>query len=64
MKQHVILSDNRKVGTGWRPPLPDLRDYNECHPKLQEAIKKLGIDPDAPLPAKTDLRQWCSPVQD
>lgn len=64
MNNQVILPDNRVVGTGWRPPLPDLRDYDECHPKLQETLKKLGIDDKAPLPAQVDLRQWCSPVPD
>lgn len=60
MNTHITLPDNRVVGTGWRPPLPDLRDYTECHPDIQEILKKLAIDDKAPLPAKVDLRQWCS----
>ncbi len=60
MPAHVILPDSREVGTGWRPPLPDLRDYTECHPKLRETIKRLGLDKTEPLPPKTDLRRWCS----
>lgn len=59
MHAHVILPDSREVGTGWLPPLPDLRDYTECHPSLQETIKRLGIDDTAPLPEKADLRRWC-----
>ncbi|WP_110955075.1 C1 family peptidase [Anaerosinus massiliensis] len=63
MKQYVILQDKRKVGTGWCPPLPDLRDYNEYHPNLEETVQKLGIANDVSLPNKIDLRQWCTPVQ-
>ena len=64
MKCIVGLTANKTVGTGWLPPLPDLRDYTECHPSLTEVMQKLGLDPAAPLPDKTDLRQWCSPVQE
>ena len=64
MKQRVMLPDNRKVGTGWLPPLPDLRDYTEGHPKLEQAVQKLGVADIVPLPEKVDLRPWCSPVQD
>ena len=64
MNLHVILPDNRRLGTGWRPPLPDLRDYDETHPKLADALQKLGIDAAASLPQQVDLRQWCSPVQE
>lgn len=58
MKQHVMLP-NRTAGTGWLPPLPDLRDYTECHPKILKAVEKLGLAADTPLPDKVDLRQWC-----
>lgn len=64
MNARIVLPDSRVVGTGWLPPLPDLRDYNEDHPNLQQTLKKLGMDRDTPLPDRVDLRQWCSPVQD
>lgn len=64
MKLKVILPDGRRVGTGWLPSLPDLRDYTECHPKLAKPLHKLRVDDAAPLPDKADLREWCSPVQD
>jgi len=54
------------VGTGWLPPLPDLRDYTAEHPEITEMAKKLGISPtEKPkaLPPKVDLRQWCSPIE-
>ncbi|EGO61944.1 C1 family peptidase [Acetonema longum] len=63
MKLKVILPDGRRVGTGWLPSLPDLRDYTECHPKLAKPLHKLRVDDVTPLPDKADLRQWCSPVQ-
>lgn len=64
MKKHALLKNSRLTGTGWLPPLPDLRDYTECHPKLEKTLKKLGVTGSALLPDKTDLRQWCSPVQE
>ncbi len=57
-----------KVGTGWLPPLPDLRDYTEDHPKMAPMMKKLDI-PTAKkaarlkLPSQVDLRKWCSPIE-
>lgn len=64
MKKQVVLSDKRTVGTGWRPPLPDVRDYTAAHPKLAQTLRKLGLKKKLVLPDKVDLRQWCSPVQE
>lgn len=64
MKKQVVLSDKRMVGTGWRPPLPDVRDYTAAHPKLAQTLRKLGLKKKLVLPDKIDLRQWCSPVQE
>ncbi len=63
--QPVVLSEtNEIVGTGWLPPLPDLRDYTRDNPEIRDISEKLRISAAAPsLPAKTDLRQWCSPVE-
>lgn len=55
------------VGTGWLPPLPDLRDYTGDTPEIAVMQKKISISlakKVAPsLPLKIDLRQWCSPVE-
>ena len=54
------------VGTGWLHPLPDLRDYTEEHPEIAAMAEMLGIRPGEKQkepPAKEDLRQWCSPVE-
>lgn len=64
MKHQIVLSDNRVVGTGWLPPLPDLRDYTEIHPKIETVIQKLALADSSLLPDKVDLRQWCSKIQD
>ena len=55
------------VGTGWLPPLPDLRDYTESHPKITALADELGLGAAAagtllPLPPSVDLRNWCSPI--
>jgi C1A family cysteine protease len=55
------------VGTGWLPPIPDLRDYTEKHPAIAEMATKLRIKPTVKavpkLAAKVDLRQWCSNIE-
>ncbi len=54
------------VGTGWLPPLPDLRDYTDTHPEIAEMNKKLRLPKGKELkslPATVDLRSWCSPVE-
>jgi len=60
----VTLKDSRKVGTGWLPPKPDLRDYTVSHQNLSPLIKQLNLHAvKEKLPASVDLRSWCSPVE-
>lgn len=59
-----IPETNEIVGTGWLPPMPDLRDYSAENPEIKDITKKLGLSVKAPsIPATVDLRQWCSPVE-
>ena len=54
------------VGTGWLPPLPDLRDFTDAKPEIAEMAKKLGFSKGGRLkaaPASIDLRNWCSPIE-
>ena len=52
------------VGTGWLPPRPDMRDYTVNHKDIKPIIKKLGIPGGKMMSApSTDLRKWCSPVE-
>ncbi|MFX0197476.1 MAG: C1 family peptidase [Candidatus Hodarchaeota archaeon] len=54
------------VGTGWLPPLPDLRDFTDAEPEIAEMAKKLGLPKGEEMkapPEKVDLRDWCSPVE-
>jgi C1A family cysteine protease len=66
--EHVEIPETKEiVGTGWLPPLPDLRDYTVEHPEIAPLTEKLGITPTAikapSLPPNVDLRQWCSPIE-
>jgi len=66
MYKKVVIPDTGEiVGTGWLPPLPDLRDYTREHPEIVKMAKKLGIlqTKEQKLPHKFDLRQWCSSIQ-
>jgi len=54
------------VGTGWLPPLPDLRDYTESVPEIAAIAKMLGVSKSGKgknVAATVDLRKWCSPVE-
>lgn len=55
------------AGTGWLPPLPDLRDFTDAEPRIVEIVKKLGLPrarESRTVPSSVDLRSWCSPVED
>lgn len=54
------------LGTGWLPPLPDLKDYTEAEPKIAEMAHKLKVPKNFELeasPSSVDLRPWCSKVE-
>jgi C1A family cysteine protease len=51
---------------GWRPDLPDFRDYTPAHDKigpLLSSSRALTRSTDN-VPDKTDLSAWCSPIED
>ena len=49
-------------GLGWRPDLPDFRDYTTTQQDVAALLKKVNLKKAAPT--AVDLRQWCSPVED
>lgn len=60
------------VGTGWLPPLPDLRDYTAEHEDerpeadISQMSQQLGITEataSLSIPSSQDLRPWCSPIE-
>jgi C1A family cysteine protease len=69
-----IPETEEKFGTGWLPPLPDLRDYTTDTPDIATMSQNLKISPTTlkgtaeagmptGLPPRMDLRQWCSPIE-
>ena len=53
-----LRSINLTCGTGWIPPKPDLRDYTEETPKIQDMAKMLKVYPvkrSAPMAPTTDM---------
>ena len=60
----VLPGSNEIVGTGWLPPMPDLRDYTEDQKEIKAISKKLGLGAGKmKVTTSVDLRQWCSPVE-
>lgn len=64
----VLEETNETKGTGWLQPMPDLRDYRHESPKIAAMAKLLKIGASVTnlkaVPAKVDLRAWCSPIED
>jgi len=57
----------RAVGLGWLPDYADWRDYTPEHPKVSADFKRANLARTTEatgLPAKVDLREWCSPIED
>jgi len=60
----VLPGTSAALGTGWLPPMADLRDYTVGQPEIKEMATGLKLAGPAPaLPASTDLRAWCSPIE-
>lgn len=57
---------------GWIPDLPDTRDFTATNQKVKKGEKesvsgllsKTGILKATVIPTSSDLRQWCSPIED
>lgn len=63
-----MKKNDYRLRMGWLPDYPDIRDYTVEHEKILPLIQKTGKmnkeNIKTELPAATDLRQWCSPVED
>ena len=55
-----------KRGMGWLPDYPDFRDYRPESEKIKPLFRKMKIEAGRrrKLPARADLRAWCSAVED
>lgn len=65
-KKVDIPETEKRPGTGWLAPLPDLRDYTEEQFDIATLAEKLGVPPNGgplSLPASVDIRQWCSAIE-
>ena len=50
---------------GWLPDLPSIADYTVEHKKVKPLLARVYKAGDkTELPARSDLRSWCSPVED
>jgi C1A family cysteine protease len=59
------MNVDKRNGMGWLKDYPDLRDYSVEKKNLRPLMERMGItDPLKSAPESTDLREWCSPVED
>jgi C1A family cysteine protease len=61
----LIDGDGERRGMGWLPDHPDLRDRTADDKAVKSLLAKTSVPKLGPkkLPAKADLRQWCSPIE-
>src|SRR5678816_4690021 len=67
-----VPSIGKMKGTGWLPPLLDMRDYTPASPELKPETKRLKeqrvkhhkSNGFKATPTSVDLRQWCSDIED
>lgn len=60
----TLSGTDEMFGTGWLPPMPDMRDYTEDHEEIKTMSAKLGTDAKAlTLPAQIDFSQNCSRIK-
>ncbi len=61
-----MSESNEKFTMGWLPDYPDFRDYTGEQETVKALLTKVGVTKStkSTLPASTDLREWCSPVED
>jgi C1A family cysteine protease len=61
------MDENQYIyGMGWRPDVPDFRDYTSETGPIATLLSKLGMQttPRSLPKASMDLRTWCSPIED
>lgn len=59
------MGEIQNYSLGWLRDLPDVRDYSPEHEKIKPLLNTLNVlKAPASLPAKVDLRAWCSPIED
>lgn len=56
---------NQELAMGWIPDLPDYRDYTLGHEKIKPMLEEMRVgEPEkVSLPSSTDLKTWCSPIE-
>jgi C1A family cysteine protease len=63
-KKIHVTGVTEPVGTGWLPPVPDMRDYTEYHEEIKLFNQKLKLtNGKQKQSAGADLRECCSPVE-
>jgi C1A family cysteine protease len=70
MVEHEEETGERMTfGMGWLPDYPDFRDYTEDTEEIKGMLQKTSVKShkeagSVSFPTSTDLRPWCSPIED
>jgi len=65
MEEIKMIETTGKMGMGWLPDYPDFRDYTVEEENVKAMLAKVGAAKPlkTALPVTTDLRQWCSAIE-
>jgi C1A family cysteine protease len=61
-KDVLLPETGQVVGTGWLPPMPDMRDYTTDTPEIAKMASALNIKDGKKMPSSVDLRAMFSLV--
>jgi C1A family cysteine protease len=61
----MSMGEQLRYGMGWLPDYPDFRDYTDNDKEVKHLFAETGVlkTRKEKLPAKVDLREWCSPIE-
>ena len=61
-----MTETGRTYGMGWIHEYPDIRDYSPRHTNIAPLLEqlKMRVDERETIPSRSDLREWCPPVED
>jgi C1A family cysteine protease len=65
-KSDTMTETGRTYGMGWIHEYPDIRDYSPRHMNIAPLLEqlKMRVDERETIPSRSDLREWCPPVED
>lgn len=64
-EEAAVAIQQKQLGMGWLPDMPDFRDYTLETKSVANDIKRIGLTSveNLAVEPRVDLRRWCSPIE-